>query len=108
MPTRNFYVAVSKKLGPHQIRLKWVLAAIWLGGFALLGVIAALLQAPAAFVLLGKLWFTLCMVLGIAYLCTHMFNPQRDPLDRSPTESWTVIVFNIAVLLTAWVWFWRD
>ena len=108
MPTRNFYVAVSRRLGPYQRSLKYTLLVTWLGGFAVLGVIAVVLKAPVAFALLGKLWFTLCMLLGIAYLCVHMFSPERDPLDTSPAESWAAIVFNVAVLLTAWVWFWKD
>jgi hypothetical protein len=38
MPTRNFYVSLSKRVGPHQRLLKHVLLVIWAGGFALLGV----------------------------------------------------------------------
>ena len=55
-----------------------------------------------------RLWFTLCVLLGVIYLCTHWFNPARDPLDGSPEESWNVILINLSVLLTAWMWFWED
>jgi hypothetical protein len=88
--------------------LKHALIAVWLGGFAILGIVGVVLNAKAAFVVLGKLWFTSCMLLGIAYGCTHWFNPDRDPLHSSAAESWTVIVINTTVMLTAWMWFWED
>ena len=108
MPTRNFYVGVSKRFGPHQRLLKHVLLATWLGGFALLGVVALALKAEFTFVVLGKLWFTLCVLIGIVYASTHWFNPERDPMDSSPTESWTATVINLTCALTVWVWFWQE
>lgn len=108
MPTRNFYAGVSRTFGPHQRSLKFALLAVWLGGFALLAAVALLLKAESALLVLGKLWFTSCVLLGIVYGCTHWFSPERDPLDSSPTESWSAIVINLGVLLTAWVWIWVD
>lgn len=108
MPTRNFYVGLSKRFGPHQRLLRHVLLGTWLGGFAVLAVIALTLNSESALVVLGKVWFTLCVFVGIAYASTHWFNPDRDPMDSSPTESWTAIVINIACVLTVWVWFWRE
>jgi len=108
MPTRNFYVRVSRTFGQHQRLLKHALIAVWLGGFAILGTLAVVVKAKSAFVVLGKVWFTSCVLLGILYGCTHWFNPERDPLDSSAAESWTVIVINVTVMLTVWMWFWKD
>jgi hypothetical protein len=108
MPTRGFYRTVSRTFVPYQGTLKIVLFSVWLGGFALVGVVATVLKMPALSGVLGRLWFTLCVLLGIIYLCTHWFNPTRDPLDASLEESWSVIFINLSVLLTAWMWFWED
>ena len=106
--TRNFYVRVSRTFAPYQDRLRVVLAAIWLGGFALLGVVMMVFKAPAAFVLLGKAWITSCVVIGIIHLCTHSFNPNRDPVDSSREEGWDVVMINITVVFTVWMWFWKE
>jgi uncharacterized membrane protein HdeD (DUF308 family) len=107
MATRNFYVTISRIFGPYQRSLKYALIAVWLGGFALLGVISQL-DNKTAFVVLGKLWFSTCAVLGVAYGCTHWFNPRRDPLHSSPGESWAVAVVNLTLVFAVWVWFWED
>ena len=108
MPTRNFYVGLSRRFAPHQGLLKRALLVTWLGGFALLGVIILVFNSETAFLVLGKTWFTLCILLGIVYASTHWFNPRRDPLDSSPAESWTAVVINIVCALTVWIWFWRE
>ena len=82
--------------------------AVWLGGFAILGVVGVLLEAKSVFVGLGKVWFTSCVLLGVLYGCTHWFNRQGDPLNNSAAESWTAIVINVTVLLTVWMWFWKE
>ena len=108
MPTRNFYRGVSRTFVPYQDRLKIVLVSVWLGGFALVGIVATVLKMPALSGVLMKTWFTLCVLLGVIYLCTHEFNPTRGPLDGSLEESWIVTVINLTAVLTAWMWFWED
>ena len=108
MPTRNFYRTVSRTFVLYQQTIKIVLFSVWLGGFALVGIAATILGMAALSGVLMRLWFTLCVLLGVIYLCTHWFNPARDALDGSPEESWNVILINLSVLLTAWMWFWQD
>lgn len=104
MPTRNFYLKVCRKFAPYQRLLKITLATIWLGGFTLYSILARVLDAPVTVMIIGKIWFTLCVLLGVIYTCTHWFNPDRDHIDCSPVESWNVLVINVVLLVVIFTW----
>jgi len=109
MPTRNIYVKLSKSLQGKETFLKRLLFSIWLGGFILLVLVAKLFGNPALIVSIGgRIWFSVCVLLGVSYMAVSIFNPDRDPVDKSSRESWAVIVLNLAVLIAVYVWFMGD
>ena len=109
MPTRNIYVKLSKSLQGKEDNLKKLLISVWLGGFILIVLLAKLLGNPEFVVGFGgRLWFSVCVLLGVAYMAVNEFNSERDPVDITSRESWTVIVLNVALALAIYVWFMED
>jgi len=109
MATRNIYVKLSKLLQGKEPIIKKLLISVWLGGFILILLLSRLTGNPEFIVGVGgRLWFTGCIVFGVLYLVVTGFNPERDPVDKSPNESWTVIILNLAIVMAIYVWFMED
>ena len=106
MVTRNTYVAVSRKLQPHQSSLARLLAAVAFGGFILLAFGSQLSSRPEIVVGYGgRIWFSITCMLGVLFLATHWFNPVRDPVDGSLVESSATIFLNVALAMAIAPWF---
>lgn len=106
MATRNLYAKISKTFQGKENLLQKLLVTIWLGGFVLIVFLSKLTDDAQFYVGIGgRIWFTLCMLLGVIYMATSGFNPDRDPVDRTLNESWAVIVLNSAILMAIYVWF---
>jgi len=106
MPTRNIYVKLSKSLQGKESALKKILVSIWLGGFILMVLLAKIIGNPEIVVGIGgRLWFSTCVVVGVCFMAVTTFNPERDPIDKKPIESWAVVILNIALIMAVYVWF---
>lgn len=109
MATRNIYVKLSKALQGKEPILKYLLISIWLGGFVIIFLLTKLIENPELVVGIGlRLWFTACIVIGVLYMVVTNFNPERDSVDRTPKESWAVIILNIAIVMAIYIWFMED
>ncbi len=106
MATGNIYVKLSKLLQGKESILKKLLISTWLGGFVLIIFLSKLTGNPEFIVGVGgRLWFTACVIIGVLYMVVTGFNPDRDPVNKSAKESWAVFILNIAIVITAFVWF---
>jgi hypothetical protein len=109
MATRNLYVKLSKIFQGKEILLKNSLFVIWLGGLLLIILLSKLTGNPQLIVGVGgRIWFSTCILIGVIYMAVASFNPDRDPVDKSPKESWAVIVLNSAIIMAVYVWFMND
>ena len=109
MATRNLYLKLSKAFQGKETLLKKSLFITWLGGFILIVILSQVTGNPQLVVGIGvRVWFSICILLGVIYMAVANFNPDRDAIDKSPKESWAVIVLNAAVIMAVYIWFMRD
>ncbi len=109
MATRNIYLKLSRAFQGKRVLLKLLLFTVWLGGFLLILLLSAVIGSAELIVNTGgKIWFSTCALLGVTFMAVDAFNPERDPIDKSPNESWLVIVLNCIVIMAIYVWFIGD
>jgi hypothetical protein len=99
--TRNVYVKIAGLLRWHEGLINCLLVISLVGGFLALWFLVPLEH----FNFVGNVWFTLCGVLGILRMAVGSFNPDRDLNDKTPQETWLVIVLNLMFLVAISPWF---
>ena len=106
MPTRNIYVKIAKHLQGKEGFIKKSLISIWLGGFILMAILSQIHSTSGVILdVVAKLVLTGCILLGVILFAIQTFNPERDPNDISPNESWIVFNLNIAIIFIIWFLF---
>ena len=106
MATRNIYTKLAKLLHGKERFLKISLTIVWLGGFILIAILSQI-KLTSGFVVdaVARFWFPSCIFMGVILMAVTYFNPDRDPVDISVSESWTVFMLNVAIIMAVWVWF---
>ena len=106
MATRRFYIALSRRLGEHYARLRRVLFGVMVGGFALLAIVSQVVPSPGRIVGIGgRLWFSGTLALGVMWLATTWFYPQRDYRSGSLEVSGAAFLLNAMLVAAAAAWF---
>ena len=104
--TRNFYVGVARRFGERQGLLKSAAFGFVIGGFAVLLLLNFITRRPDIIVGLGgRIWFSVSAALGVLWLSSEWFNPERDPMDRTMGESWMVFILNCMLVAGLAAWF---
>jgi hypothetical protein len=105
MPTRNFYISVSKRFRDSESLLKNTLIAVGAGGFLLVLILSRLFDPQVIVGLGGKIWFSLTVIVAVIYLSVSWFNPDRDRKEITVKESMSAFMLNLWILSGIWFWF---
>jgi len=105
MPTRNFYISVSKRFRNSESTLKNTLIAVGAGGFILVLILSRLFDPQVIVGFGGKIWFSLTVIVAVIYTSVCWFNPDRDKNDISSKESMWALMLNAWLLAAIWFWF---
>ena len=106
MATRNFYIGLSRRFAAHHDALKLTLFGFMFAAFALILAVHLIFNLPGSVLgYAGRLWFSATAILGVLWLATGLFNPERDPLLSSLQESWATVILNGFLIMAAIVWF---
>lgn len=106
--TRRFYLAIAKRYYSRSNTILRLLALFAIGGFALILAATVLLGFPGPItplVVLGKLWFSGCILLAVIYMAAEMFPPPQEKRSFSARQDWGVVVLNFMLLAGVLAWF---
>jgi len=105
MPTRNFYISVSRRFRESESILKNTLIAIGAGGFILVLILSRFFDPQVIVGLGGKIWFSLTVIVAVVYMSVCWFNPDRDRNEIAAKESMGAFMLNLWILSAIWFWF---
>jgi hypothetical protein len=106
MATRRIYIALSRRFGEHHDLLRHLLFGVMVGGFVMLAIASQVLPRPGLLVSIGaRLWFSATCALGVLWLATAWFNPQRDYRAGSLQESGAAFLLNAMLIAAIAGWF---
>ena len=107
MPTRKFYIYISKRLQGSVKIVEYAGLTIFFGWFILMAAfkISGKEISEETFNIGGRLWFSSCVLISVILMAVSWFNPDRDLADRSPRESWHVVLLNLMLMMAIYTWF---